>query len=624
MRYKIFLIDDVKFNIDVLAEALKGEYDISFAMTGEEAVRCVHDEKPDLILLDIMMPGMGGFEICRYFKEQPDSKDIPVIFLTVLDSPEDKTAGFEAGAVDYIIKPFDITEIKARVKTHLELKSLRDVLEQRVRDRTLELELSNVRLKQEIAGHRRTMTALKAGEERYRLLTENVADGVFIVQNQHLVFVNPAYTAIFGYSERELVGKNPVFLYRQDYQEAFKEIYRLSENGERLVGQNRAAENFQAVCICRDSREIWTEERHSPIEWKDRPALLGTIRDITQRKLREIGIEKEAENLRSQNIRLLSSIGERYRLGSMVGKSPAIQHLYKFIVNAAASEADVILYGESGTGKELSARMIHDLSRRREYPFVAVNCGAVPEALFESEFFGYRKGAFTGAFTDKKGFFDLADSGTLFLDEVTQLTPAMQAKLLRVLQDREYIPLGTGKSRKADVRIISASNRKLKDEVLLGRMREDFFYRIHILSVTVPPLRERKDDIPLLTDHFFNSRGSALCYSALPGNIAQTLYHYQWPGNIRELQNALERYLATRQLNLTDVSDPEDMKKSPFASDTDCHFEKLRDAAKDFEKKFIIRMLEQNRWNRSRTAALLGISLKTLFRKMKAYRLNQS
>ena len=273
------------------------------------------------------------------------------------------------------------------------------------------------------------------------------------------------------------------------------------------------------------------------------------------------------------------------------------------------------MYGESGTGKELVAQAIHDMSARHNKKFVAVNCGAIPESLFESEFFGYRKGAFTGAHTDKPGFLDLADGGTLFLDEISELTLNMQVKLLRVLDGGGYVPLGGNLEKKADLRVIAATNKNLPDLVATGSMRDDFFYRIHIIPVHLPPLRKREEDLPLLIDHFLADYYQGTVPS-LPENIRQQLYNYDWPGNIRELQNVLRRYITLNRLDfISKTISPE----PGLGLSGPSKLGDLNSIREEAEKEGIIATLKSCNWNRNQAAGLLGISRQTLFRRMKKH-----
>lgn len=336
--------------------------------------------------------------------------------------------------------------------------------------------------------------------------------------------------------------------------------------------------------------------------------------DITERKQNEALLKENAENLKNENIKLKSSIRERYRLGNIIGKSAKMQEVYELILKAAESNAHVIIYGESGTGKELVAAEIHRLSRRNKENFVPVNCGAISEKLIESEFFGYKKGAFTGADSDKKGFLDQADKGTLFLDEVGEIGLNMQVKLLRAIDGAGYTPVGGTKVRIPDLRIIAATNRNLKDLVKERHMREDFFYRIYVIPIRLPALRERMDDIPLLTEHFISSLNLEK-KPVITGRLLDSFQKYEWPGNIRELQNVINRYVAigdTGVLKAFQAIDDEESEKIDFSKT-------LQELAADFEQRVILKALEKNRWQKNRTAEFLGIHRKTLFEKIKKY-----
>jgi transcriptional regulator with PAS, ATPase and Fis domain len=256
------------------------------------------------------------------------------------------------------------------------------------------------------------------------------------------------------------------------------------------------------------------------------------------------------------------------------------------------------------------------MSERKKNAFVAVNCGAVPEPLFEREFFGHRKGAFTGATADKPGYFDRAHGGTLFLDEVGELSPSLQVKLLRALQEKEYTPLGDTVSKKVEVRIIAATNKDLKDLLRQGLIRKDFFYRIRVIVITLPPLQDRKEDIPLLIEHFLDQYAGGKERPAIPAKVVEMLCAYHWPGNVRELQNELQRYLAEQRLEFigdvyaepAEQNDAIDLKAQGFYKTVEA-----------YEKRLIINALKQNHGHREKTAAMLKILPRTLHRKMKKY-----
>jgi len=314
-----------------------------------------------------------------------------------------------------------------------------------------------------------------------------------------------------------------------------------------------------------------------------------------------------------------------YRFGDIIGRSRAMQRIVEIIPDVASSDTNVVIYGESGTGKELIASTIHRISGRRKMAFVPVNCGAIPEPLFESEFFGHRKGAFTGAHTDKHGFLDLAHEGTLFLDEVGELNHNMQVKLLRAIEGGGYTPVGSNKAIKTDFRIIAATNRDLFEMVQGGQVRKDFFYRIHIIPINVSPLRERKEDIPLLVDHFLGIYGNGKGKQAISGKDLEMLCSHDWPGNVRELQNVLKRFVSIKRLDLIAPS-PLGSGKTRPASEREFPENglKLHEAMEAHERELISGALEKNSWHRANTARVLGIPSRTLHRKMSKHRLIKS
>ena len=325
-------------------------------------------------------------------------------------------------------------------------------------------------------------------------------------------------------------------------------------------------------------------------------------------------------SLREENVRLKANIKERYRFGDIIGKSEPMQQVYELILQAASTDVNVILYGETGTGKELVSKAIHEASDRKEQIFFPVNLGALPENLIESEFFGHKKGAFTGATLDKLGYLDLAEQGTLFLDEMGEIDLNTQAKLLRALEGGGFTPVGGTTVKKSDVRIIAATNRDLLEQVREGLVREDFFYRVHVLPISLPSLRERKEDIPLLVDHFLKRYEYQEKGPPITGHVLESMMAYDWPGNVRELQNTLHRYVTLKRLDFlgaplrAPVPSPE-MKFEPIRPNEGL----LRDAMGHFEREYILKQLERNHWNRSKVASELGIDRRTLFKKMRSY-----
>ncbi len=410
----ILVVDDTPTNIAVLVELLGGEgYRVLVAKSGTDALDQLDFASPDLIMLDVMMPGLDGYEVCRRLKSDAKLRDIPVVFMTALAEPEEKLKGFRVGGEDYVTKPLQHEEVLARIRVHIELHQARRALvamnaslEQRVADRTAALDQSNARLQQ-------------------------------------------------------------------------------------------ALEEIEALKNALQAENVYLREE---------------IRDTA---------------------------GQR----EIIGRSPGLNAVMELVAKVAPTTSTVLVAGETGTGKELVARAIHEHSRRAERPLVKLNCAAISAGLVESELFGHVKGAFTGALDKRVGRFELADGGTIFLDEVSELPLDTQVKLLRVLQEGEFEPVGSSRTLKVDVRVIAATNRQLTDEVEAGRFRADLFHRLNVFPIRIPPLRERSQDIALLAHHFLERATRKLgktIRSIDPQSIAM-LASYRWPGNVRDLQNVIER-----------------------------------------------------------------------------------
>ncbi len=313
------------------------------------------------------------------------------------------------------------------------------------------------------------------------------------------------------------------------------------------------------------------------------------------------GLEKSSLSREIRRLRAL--VGERYEFENIIGKSKKMQEVMEQISRAAEIDSNVCIYGESGTGKELIAKSLHLLSSRKEKLFVAINCAAIPEGLLEAELFGYEKGAFTGAVRNKKGFFAQADGGTIFLDEISEMSESMQAKLLRVLQEKEFHPLGAEKSIKVDVKIIAATNKNLEDEVKSSNFREDLFYRIHVIPIYIPPLRERKEDIPVLVDHFMKKFAGNMKkeIKGISTPALQKLLSYEWPGNVRELENSIEYAVAMTNRDIIG----EDLILQAKTVEQG-GLKPLKEAKNEFEKKYISSLISLTRGNVSKASRLAG------------------
>lgn len=333
------------------------------------------------------------------------------------------------------------------------------------------------------------------------------------------------------------------------------------------------------------------------------------------------------KKLQTENHQLRNELNKKYHFDQIIGQSDGIRGVLNMIERVSGSDSTVLVTGESGTGKELVARAIHYNSDRADSPFIAINCGAIPSELLESELFGHVKGAFTGAISNRVGRFELADGGTIFLDEIGDLEPAMQVKILRALQERSFEPVGGTKTVSVNVRVITATNKNLEEQVRLGKFREDLFYRLNVIPILIPALRERKVDIPLLFSHFIEqfNKGRGKKLTGITPEAMECLIEYPWPGNIRELENLVERITILKGQGQVDVNDLPAKYQTAAAvhgkeetlmniPDTGLDF---NTAVDNFENALILRALEKTGWNRNQAAVLLKLNRTTLVEKIK-------
>lgn len=466
--------------------------------------------------------------------------------------------------------------------------------------------------------------ALKKSEERYRSVFEHAGLPLVTMEKNLMIFmVNDRFVEMSGHKKDEIEGRMTFtdFINPEDRLELMNRFSRYNEE-----------KHFEYECRINHRNELTYDVlvRIGHVPGTDQ--FIASFTDITARKQAEVALVESRDHLHKENILLRSSIRERYRFCDIIGKSPGMQKVYEFILQAAATQANVIIYGESGTGKELVAKAIHETSDRSKKRFVTVHCGAIQENLIESEFFGYKKGSFTSAVTDKRGYLDDADGGTLFLDEVGEISLNMQVKLLRAIAGDGYAPVGSSTTKNTDVRIIAATNRNLRDLVKNGTIREDFFYRMHILPIYLPPLRARKEDLPLLIDHFLHLYDKL--HLPLPVHITESLLRYDWPGNVRELQSVLHRYVTLKKLDFEGAPTEATSDPAVICRDTGLvHVDQVQSAEnhmstqiddhtmnlKSLEIDLIKKALSEHQWHRGRTASALGISRKTLFLKIQKF-----
>jgi len=419
---------------------------------------------------------------------------------------------------------------------------------------------------------------------------------------------------------RFLTGYEPTFFANQDLSKFFALIHeddidRVEKEFQAAMDRKRSFHAEYRIKVANgETKWVFNRAEGATFDYEGSIRIEGFITDFT-------GYKNMEQKLRNENLLLRSTMRDRYKFGNIIGNSKVMQDVYETILKAATTSDSVFIYGESGTGKELVSLAIHNSSDRRDKRCVTVNCGAIPENLIESEFFGFKKGAFTGATADKKGFLEAADGGTLFLDEIGEISLNMQVKLLRAIEGGGFNPIGSQKLIRPDLRIIAASNKNPMELVKNGNMRSDFYFRIHVIPIDLPPLREREDDIFLLVDSFLKSYSKSDSYTRLSPEDLQTLKEYHWPGNVRELQNVIRRYIALRNLDFLRSDTP--VKEVETAQLVEENIQEsglsLKDAVGKFEKQYITEVLKKNRWQKGKTAQNLDVSRKTLFRKMKGY-----
>ena len=354
--------------------------------------------------------------------------------------------------------------------------------------------------------------------------------------------------------------------------------------------------------------------RRGALDYLTKPVDTTRLQVLLEKSIEQESLSREVNFLRHQ-------LRQKGSFGQLVGQSMGMQEVYRWIELAATSNAPVLVFGESGTGKELVARTIHELSNRRNKPFVAINCAAIPETLIESELFGHERGAFTGATERRLGCFELADGGTLFLDEIAEMDNSTQAKLLRVLQEGSFRRVGGGKQEiQVDVRVVAATNRVPNEAITQNQLREDLFYRLNVFSIALPALRERKDDIPLLARTFveeFNRQDNRQVRGMTP-DTERALDRYSWPGNVRELRNVIQRAVVLSGSGLIDAEHlPDNVLKgiTPTPHSAPGSIRTIR----ELEREEILRALDETKQDKRKAAALLGISLKTLYNKLAKY-----
>ena len=555
---RILIIDDDSNVIQQLTELVSSAGHESQSSLYPNYLFQILEARPvDLILLDVYMPGTDGLVLLKQLKAHETWRHLPVIMLTGDTDEKLLSDCFEAGAFDFINKPISEVALRARIKSALEVQSY-----------ISRLQKSNLQLKSIFDGMNEGVVTL--GDKFQILMASSLA------------------CKMLGVSEEDVLGKPAAAVLGAPIAGPSGLLMQALENG---------LEETSSQLLCPGGAV--------------RPVGLSiTVLDgdlSESRWLISLSDRREEE-------RRLRHSGESIRFGNMVSNDPKMREIFAVIDKIADSQAAVLIQGESGVGKELLAREIHNRGPRAQKPFYAINCGAIPANLMESEFFGHERGAFTGAVSAKPGHFENANGGTLFLDEVGEIPFELQVKLLRVLQEQRVQRVGGSRSLPINVRIVAATLKDLQAMVSQKQFREDLYYRLDVISIHAPPLRDRIQDVPLLVTWFLAelNRKEGRQVEGLRADALQLLLNYSWPGNIRELNNALARAFAVSSGNLLRKEHlPEKLRKPQS-------LEAPQTVARS-EKETILHALEQTGFNKGRAAALLGISPPTLYRKRKKY-----
>ncbi len=430
-------------------------------------------------------------------------------------------------------------------------------------------------------------------EDTIKGILDCISDGVFTIDyNWEITSFNRAAEEITGISKKEAMGRHCWEVFRSNMCEEDCALKKTMEEGKPFISTS-------AYIINADKKKIPITASTSLLI-DEKGDVIGGVESFRDHSL--------VEELRKE-------LSSNFQVEDIVSNSSAMKSIFNILPQIADSDSSVLIEGETGTGKELMARAIHNMSHRKEKPFIAINCGALPDTLLESELFGYKKGAFTNAVKDKPGQFSLADGGTVFLDEIGDTSPAFQVSMLRVLQEHEYTPLGGISKEKTNIRIIAATNLNLADQVEKNNFRQDLYYRINVIRLTLPPLRQRMEDIPLLVERFIsklNLRQGKLIQGINP-NVLSSFMAHDFPGNIRELENIIEHAFV---LCTEGIITPQHLPG--FLSQTiDLNCEQNDDPVKSAQTKLIIDALTRNNYNRNAAARSLGIHKSTLFRRIK-------
>jgi len=564
---KILVVDDEEDIRDICTTLLQREGHVVLTASDYASTLAIAQEEVfDVMLIDIMLGGETGITLLRELKQR--GLLCPIIMITGNPSVENAAESLRLGAFDYMQKPLRKEEMLHTVRLALQQKRLLDDREQ-----------------------------LEAEKEQYR---ENL-EAVFSSVQAGIISIDHNYTVLNANSAIE-------HFFSVAPEKILNQKIHAIVNEKQNVCLSVLEKTLQEKEVIRDYRVEWTNAAGTPqVVMLSCTPLLGRKKDFRGATL----VIRDITRLST----LEQTLRERQQFQKLIGKNPKMQRLYELLENVSTTETTVLILGESGTGKELVAEAIHYSGRRALQPLIKVNCTALAENLLESELFGHVRGAFTGALKDKIGRFQAADGGTILLDEIGDISPALQLKLLRVLQYMEFERVGDSATVKVDVRVIAATNQNLKKKITEGRFREDLYYRLKVVEVALPPLRERTDDIPLLVAHFikrFNDRFKKNIES-VSDEVMEIFMRYAWPGNVRELEHVIEHaFVLCHTETIMPDNLPADLHKQSLSPNVACQ----PGGKPALDRVVIIDALTKAGWNKSKAARLLGVNRLTIYRKI--------